>query len=115
MSILRTPSWLIWIICLAGLLGQRQVVAQFTRLSPEQTGILFENRLTESEENNVIEYDYFYNGAGVAVGDLNNDGLPDLYFTGNMTPDRLYLNKGDLKFEVLARVLAGKRGSRSLI
>lgn len=99
MSILHTRSWLIWIICLTGLLGQRQVVAQFTRLNPEQTGILFENRLTESEENNVIEYDYFYNGAGVAVGDLNNDGLPDLYFTGNMTPDFLYLNKGNLKFE----------------
>ncbi|RYF64004.1 MAG: hypothetical protein EOO39_27490, partial [Cytophagaceae bacterium] len=71
------------------------VKAQFTRLGAEKTGVRFTNQLTETEEQNVLAYEYFYNGGGVAVGDLNNDGLPDLYFTGNMTPDRLYLNKGN--------------------
>ncbi|WP_332367559.1 VCBS repeat-containing protein [Spirosoma telluris] len=103
--------WLPWLICLVGLLFRSQAVAQFTRLDPAQTGILFENRLTESEENNVIEYDYFYNGAGVAVGDLNNDGLPDLYFTGNMTPDRLYLNKGNLTYEEVSATAGVGQGS----
>ncbi|RYF50786.1 MAG: VCBS repeat-containing protein, partial [Cytophagaceae bacterium] len=95
----RFLHWRYWLIGLFGLVIRTQSAAQFTRLGSEQTGISFENRLTETEENNVIEYDYFYNGAGIAVGDLNNDGLPDLYFTGNMIPDKLYLNKGKLRFE----------------
>ena len=71
----------------------------FTLLAPEQTGIAFENTLTESLNGNVLMYEYFYNGGGVAVGDLNNDGLDDLYFSGNMVPNRLYLNKGNMQFE----------------
>lgn len=68
-------------------------------LEPERTGIDFSNDLTETSTINRLNYEYLYNGGGVAIGDINNDGLPDLYFTGNMTSDRLYLNKGDLKFE----------------
>jgi len=67
-------------------------------LSPEQTGITFENTLKERSDLNIIEYLYYYNGGGVSVGDLNNDGLEDLYFTANQLPDKLYLNEGDLKF-----------------
>ena len=74
-------------------------MAQFTLLSPKQTGVTFSNKLTESESANVLAYEYFYNGGGVAVGDFNNDGLPDLFFTGNMVPDRLYLNQGNLQFK----------------
>lgn len=69
----------------------------FTRM--EQTGISFENRIVEQDAFNVLEYEYFYNGAGVAVGDLNQDGLVDLYFTANMAADRLYLNRGNWSFE----------------
>lgn len=64
-----------------------------------ETGIHFENKLTEDEHFNIIKYLYFYNGGGVAAGDVNNDGLPDLYFTANQLPDRLYLNKGNFHFE----------------
>jgi hypothetical protein len=66
----------------------------FTSLTPEQTGITFANNLTEGLNTNVLMYEYFYNGGGVAVGDLNGDGLEDIYFSGNMVPNQLYLNKG---------------------
>ncbi|MFT4155863.1 VCBS repeat-containing protein [Parafilimonas sp.] len=71
----------------------------FTILSESRTGVDFENLLTENEAANVLNYTYFYNGGGVAVGDINNDGLPDLFFTGNMVANRLYINKGGLSFE----------------
>ena len=71
----------------------------FTSLSHKRTGIDFKNWVAESETFNVLEYGYLYNGAGVAAGDLNNDGLPDLYFSGNLTKSKLYINKGNFRFE----------------
>jgi hypothetical protein len=71
----------------------------FTVLSSGKSGIDFNNFLEESDELNVLNYTYFYNGGGVAAGDLNNDGLPDLVFTGNMVRNKLFINKGGLKFE----------------
>ncbi len=71
----------------------------FTRLTPKQTHVKFSNDLTEDHDFNVLRYQYIYNGAGVATGDLNNDGLPELFFTGNMVQSKLYLNKGNLEFE----------------
>ena len=71
----------------------------FEQLAPGETGIDFANTIRETEEGNVLNYAYFYNGGGVAIGDINNDGLPDILFTGNMSPNRLYLNKGHFKFE----------------
>nr|WP_315209039.1 VCBS repeat-containing protein [uncultured Flavobacterium sp.] len=71
----------------------------FSLLPAEKTGITFNNLLKESPELNIITYEYFYNGGGIAAGDFNNDGLIDLYFTANTQPNKLYLNKGDFKFE----------------
>ena len=71
----------------------------FTQLDKAATGIDFQNTLFDDEELNVINYIYFYNGGGVAIGDINNDGLPDILFTGNMVHNRLFLNKGNFKFE----------------
>jgi len=71
----------------------------FSLLSPSSTHVDFINQLTETEQFNIIEYLYFNNGGGVAAGDINNDGLVDLYFTSNQKPNKLYLNKGNLRFE----------------
>jgi len=76
----------------------------FTQLSAEDTGITFSNRITENDTMNVLEFEYVYNGGGVALGDFNNDNLTDIYFTGNQVANKLYLNKGvddanKLKFE----------------
>ena len=71
----------------------------FTSLDKDRTGINFRNVLFEDGPLNIANYIYFYNGGGVAVGDINNDGLPDILFTGNMVRNRLFLNKGDFHFE----------------
>ncbi len=71
----------------------------FTRITPEESGVKFVNAIIESQKINFFSYGYLYNGGGVAVGDVNNDGLADLYFSGNMVHNILYLNQGNLKFK----------------
>ena len=80
--------------------GCRKESALFTRLSASETGIDFKNLLKEDNPDfSILSYPYFYNGGGVAVGDINNDGLPDVLFTGNMVKNKLFLNQGDLEFD----------------
>jgi hypothetical protein len=71
----------------------------FTQVSHKRTGIKFRNTIKETENFNHLHYSYLYNGGGVAIGDVNNDGLADIYFAGNLASSRLYLNKGNFRFE----------------
>ena len=71
----------------------------FVQRASEDTGVTFSNDLSSGPDMNIIEYLYYYNGAGVAVADFNNDGLEDLFFAGNEASDRMYLNLGELKFQ----------------
>jgi hypothetical protein len=87
------------------------LVGGFGILSADQTGIDFNNAITESETVNHLYYNQLYSGAGVAIGDINNDGLPDIFFCGNQVSDRLYLNKGDLKFEDITKKSKAARNS----
>ncbi|MCP1380912.1 VCBS repeat-containing protein [Runella salmonicolor] len=84
----------------------------FTLLSPEKTNVDFQNIINEGLNTNVLMYEYFYNGGGVAVGDLNGDKLEDLYFTANLSANKLYLNKGKMQFEDITAVsgAAGREG-----
>ncbi|MDX1470667.1 MAG: VCBS repeat-containing protein, partial [Flavobacteriaceae bacterium] len=71
----------------------------FDNPSAKETGLDFVNELTPTEDLNILDYIYFYNGGGVAVGDINGDDLPDIYFSGNQVKNKLFLNKGNLEFE----------------
>ncbi|MCK5469130.1 MAG: VCBS repeat-containing protein, partial [Cyclobacteriaceae bacterium] len=70
----------------------------FQLLLPEQTGIGFQNDVMEDEYLNILSNEYIYNGAGVGIGDFNNDDLQDIFFSGSQVTNRLYLNNGDLTF-----------------
>src|SRR3954454_6553619 len=71
----------------------------FEKISSSHSNIHFNNKITENDTINPLDVVNIYNGGGVGIGDFNNDQLPDIYFTGNMVPNRLYLNKGDFVFE----------------
>ena len=98
-------------ICISCTEGQQKVVDPsaiqklFKKLEASETGITFANNLVENDTLNYFTYSYLYMGGGVAAGDINNDGLVDLYFTGNQVSNKLYLNKGGLKFEDITEKL----------
>ncbi len=104
-----------WIVLLSLLTGQicfSQQQPLFSLLPSSQTKIDFQNTLVETANANIITYEYYYNGGGVAAADFNNDGLTDLFFTANMLPNKLYLNKGNLQFQDITRQsgTGGRRG-----
>lgn len=96
----------IWLLptAVALLLSSCREKPLFERLDASDTGITFANTITESDTLNVLDFEYLYNGGGVGVGDVNNDGLVDIFFSGNQVPSRLYLNRstpgrGNMHFE----------------
>lgn len=85
---------------------------QFELISSDKSGISFSNELTYTNDFNVYKYRNFYNGGGIAVGDINNDGLVDLYFTANQKSNELYLNQGKFKFKRITEQ-AGVQGEKA--
>src|SRR5881398_2052563 len=90
---------LISLLLLDGCRPKGQQSPLFKLLTPAQTGVRFANTITTSDSLNAQTDPYVYNGGGVAIGDIDNDGLPDIFFTGNMVSSRLYVNKGNMRFE----------------
>ncbi|MFM7838037.1 MAG: FG-GAP repeat domain-containing protein, partial [Chitinophagaceae bacterium] len=108
---MRTNSFLL--LLLLGLMagpGCGKKPTRFVLLDPARSGIEFANNIKINDSINILDNEFTYNGGGVAVGDLNGDGLQDLYFCGSQVPNRLYLNKGGLKFaEVIEQSGAQKK------
>src|ERR1700743_3319306 len=98
------PKLLVGILCAFCISCQHQKESKpgdtLFQLQPSsQTGITFNNKVIDDGEFNVFNYRNFYNGGGVAIGDVNNDGKPDIFFTSNQGECKLYLNQGDWKFK----------------
>ncbi len=91
--------WYVWIIVFVACNAPQQEPPLFNLMPADSTGIDFRNDLQHTAEFNMYTYRNFYNGGGVGMGDINNDGLVDLFFCGNMVDNKLYLNKGNFKFE----------------
>ncbi|NMH86752.1 FG-GAP-like repeat-containing protein [Flavivirga algicola] len=87
---------------LTGLDSENEAI--FTKLSKEETGIDFSNELNEDIKYNGLQYEYYYNGSGLAVADFNNDGLKDLFFVSTLKQHKLFLNQGNLKFVDVTRL-----------
>ena len=96
----NSPIIRVGLTCLSLLIFacQKPVEALFVMPRPADSGLVFSNDLHPTDSLNILDYLYFYNGGGIAVGDLNNDGWPDIYATANQGPNAVYLNQGDLTF-----------------
>ena len=96
---LKRTLWLPLAVMFFLIVGCKNRNGKFVRLEAADTHIDFTNTITEDDSINIFDFSNIYNGGGVGVGDFNNDSLQDLYFTGNMVPNKLYLNKGNFEFE----------------
>jgi hypothetical protein len=103
-SLARYAALLLAVLVLASGCSRQRGQRVFELLSAGETGIDFANTITVSDSFNVQTDAYIYNGAGVGVGDIDNDGLPDIFFAGNMVSSRLYLNKGHMRFDDITKV-----------
>ncbi len=97
------PLLFLPLLCLVSCGREEQPPPLFRLLSPDRTGVTFANTITTDDTVNVQTDSFVYNGGGVAIGDIDNDGLQDIFFTGNMVSSRLYVNKGGLQFEDITR------------
>jgi len=107
--IMRYFVYLLFFVLLCPFLSCKRSTL-FEQVPSSKSGITFNNSITESDSINPLTMLNIYNGGGVGIGDFNNDGLPDIYFTGNSVSSKLYLNKGDFKFEDITAA-AGVNGN----
>ena len=113
----RINNWTLWIAVLLVTACQNEQNTEdlgpqrFSLVASEQSNITFSNKVENQKDFNIFKYRNFYNGGGVAIGDINNDGLPDIYFTANMGENKLYLNKGNWVFEDISEA-AGVQGNK---
>ena len=99
----RTPPFVLILLLFVFLLSCSHKKTLFNKLSSSYTGIHFNNKIDENDSLNPIDVTNIYNGGGVGIGDFNNDGLQDVYFTGNLVSNKLYLNKGKMKFDDITK------------
>ena len=101
---MKTSNFLLFLLIFVSVLSScTEEDTLFRKLEPGHTGITFSNRITESEKYNIMAFEYIYNGGGVALADFNNDGLQDLFFSGNMVDNQMYLNQGEWSFREVSR------------
>ena len=98
-SLRMRSSYVLFLAILMGCSRASPDNTLFTLLDRDRTGVYFSNTLVPEDDFNIIDYLYYYDGGGVAIGDINNDRLPDIFLTGNQVSDRLYVNRGDFQFE----------------
>jgi len=109
MNFVMKTGFLLFLVCLIPNIGQGQPLSSdqetklFTLLDPNQTNIKFVNEVHDTRDHSILIYANYYGGAGVGVGDINNDGLQDIYFAGNLVGDRLYLNQGNMVFKDITK------------
>ena len=91
--------------------NNNDIPLNFKSLDSETTGIYFNNKLESKPDLNIIEYLYYYNGGGVGIADINNDGLDDIFFSGNEVSDELYLNEGNMVFKNISELAGINKGN----
>lgn len=111
-QLIRSIYYYLLLLSFALLSCNQKKETLFSKVSSYQTGIVFNNKIVETDSFNILSSEYIFNGGGVAVGDFNNDDNQDLFFTGNQVPNKLYLNQGNFKFKdvsTIARIEAENR------
>lgn len=109
----RLLAFAVWLLLLTACSKKESTL--FHEIKSTESGLTFNNEIVEGQQLNMLNYQYLYNGGGVGIGDFNNDNLPDIYFTASVQPNKLFINRGNMKFEDVtekAGVAGNKKWSR---